>query len=149
MIINEAGVGDAAALTQLALASKRYWGYDQAFMERCASELTVRESDLENAHAFVARDDDRVLGFYVLKSLDAENVELDMLFVEPRIIGDGVGGALMRHALDVARADAALTLQITSDPNAAPFYEHFGARLVGSSISSSTGRALPVYEISL
>jgi GNAT superfamily N-acetyltransferase len=76
-------------------------------------------------------------------------VDLDMLFVEPRSIGEGVGGALMRHATTLARGDGALTLRITADPFAVPFYEHFGAMLVGSSIAPYTGRSLPVYEIAL
>jgi GNAT superfamily N-acetyltransferase len=72
-----------------------------------------------------------------------------MLFVEPRSIGEGVGGSLIRDAARVALGDGATTMRITADPFAVPFYEHYGAVLVGSSISSSTGRSLPVYEISL
>jgi GNAT superfamily N-acetyltransferase len=149
VIISAARLDETECLTRLALASKRHWGYDDAFMERCASELTVRESDLEAYRVLVARKAEAVLGFYQLIPFDESCVELDMLFVEPRFIGEGVGGALMRHAIDVARDDGALTLRIVSDPCAAPFYEHFGAVLVGTSIASSTGRSLPTYELSL
>lgn len=149
MIISPARLDETGSLTRLALASKRHWGYDDAFMERCASELTVRESDLETHRVFVARDAEQALGFYQLIPIDESCVELDMLFVEPRFIGEGIGGALMRHAVNVARDDGASALRIVADPCAAPFYEHFGAVLVGSSISSSTGRSLPTYELSL
>ena len=149
MIIDEANVGDVDILTHLALASKRHWGYDDAFMERCRDELTVNEVDVATHRVIVARDAERALGFYQLIPLDESRVDLDMLFVEPRSIGTGVGGALMRHAMGAARRGGALTLQITADPYAVPFYEHFGAVLVGSSIASSTGRTLPVYEIAL
>jgi GNAT superfamily N-acetyltransferase len=149
VIIDEARVGEADTLTRLALASKRHWGYDDAFMERCRAGLAVHECDLVTNQVFVARDADRVLGFYQLLPLEKFYVDLDMLFVEPRSIGDGVGGALMRHASTLARSDGALTLRITADPFAVPFYEHFGAVLVGSSIAPSTGRSLPVYEIAL
>jgi GNAT superfamily N-acetyltransferase len=97
----------------------------------------------------VARDDLDVLGFYVLRSIDETREELDMLFVDPAFIGRGVGGALMRHAIDVSRDLGASALVIVSDPFAVPFYEHCGGELVGSSISSSTGRTLPVYEVPL
>ena len=149
MMIDEADSGEADVLTRIALASKRYWGYDDAFMERCQSELTVQARDIESNPVFVARDAGRILGFYVLTSVDVTHRELDMLFVEPSSIGEGVGGALMRHAMDCARDDGASTLQIVADPNAATFYEHFGAKRTGTSISASTGRALPAYEVSL
>lgn len=149
MIINAAKVDEADTLTRLALDSKRHWGYDDDFMERCRGELTLRATDIETQCVFVARDDSNVLGFYVLCSLDETSDELDMLFVEPTFLGEGVGGALMQHARILARAGGASVLRIVSDPYAAPFYEHCGGELVGSSISSSTGRSLPVYEISL
>jgi GNAT superfamily N-acetyltransferase len=149
VIIDEARVGEADVLTQLALASKRYWGYDEDFMERCRRELMVSERDIETRHVFVARDAERALGFYLLLPIDDSCVELDMLFVEPQSIGDGVGGALLRHAAMLARGEGALALRITADPFAVPFYEHLGAVLVGSSVSASTGRSLPVYELAL
>lgn len=149
VIIDEARAGEADTLTRLALASKRHWGYDDDFMERCHAELTVHERDLEINHVFVARDAHRALGFYQLLPLDDSSVDLDMLFVDPQSIGEGVGGALMRHATMVACGDGALTLRITADPFAVPFYEHFGAVLVGTSIAPSTGRSLPVYEVVL
>jgi predicted N-acetyltransferase YhbS len=149
MHIDQAESGEAAVLTRLALASKRHWGYDDAFMERCQSELTVHASDIETNPVFVAREAGRILGFYLLTSVDATSMELDMLFVVPSSIGDGVGGALMRHAMNAARTEGASTLQIVADPNAAPFYEHFGARLTGTSLSTSTGRSLPTYEVPL
>jgi GNAT superfamily N-acetyltransferase len=149
MIIDEARAGEAGTLTRLALASKRHWGYDDDFMERCRTELTGHERDLETNRVFVARDAHRALGFYQLLPFDDSCVDLDMLFVEPQSIGEGVGGALMRHATMVARGDGALTLRITADPFAVPFYEHFGAVLVGSAIAASTGRSLPVYEVVL
>jgi GNAT superfamily N-acetyltransferase len=149
MIIDQARGEEADDLTRLALASKRHWGYDDDFMARSRNELTVHEGDLTTHRAYVARDAERRLGFYILIALTETSVEMDMLFVEPSSIGSGVGGALMRHAVERARTDGATTMRIVADPFAAAFYEHVGAVLVGSSVSSSTGRSLPEYELSL
>ncbi len=149
MIIDEARGEEGDVLTRLALASKQHWGYDDDFIERCRSELMVQAIDIESHRVFVARDDVDVLGFYVLRPVDETREELDMLFVDPAFIGRGIGGALMLHAIDAARESGASVIVIVSDPYAAPFYEHCGAELVGSTVASSTGRTLPVYEVPL
>ena len=46
MMIRAARSDEAVRLTQLAFDSKRHWGYDDAFMELCRSELVVREGDV-------------------------------------------------------------------------------------------------------
>jgi GNAT superfamily N-acetyltransferase len=149
VIIDKAKSDEGDILTRLALASKQYWGYDDDFIERCRRELTVDANDIDSQRIFVAREDVDVLGFYVLRPMNETREELDMLFVDPAFIGRGVGGALMLHAIDVARESGASVIVIVSDPYAAPFYEHCGGVLVGSSVSSSTGRTLPVYEVPL
>lgn len=148
MIISEALRIEVGALSELALRSKRHWGYDDAFMQLCKVELTVRPADLASAEVFVARahDRDEVFGFYVLRTNEGP-AELEMLFVEPSHIGEGVGAALMKHALRVASLEGHLTVNIVSDPFAATFYEHLGAYIVGTSTSSSTGRQLKVYQL--
>ncbi|MGA7834676.1 MAG: GNAT family N-acetyltransferase [Acidimicrobiales bacterium] len=149
VVVDAAQPGEADALTVLALASKRHWGYDDEFMTRCEAELTVHESDLSTHEVFVARDGNAVLGFYLLIARGTEVAELDMLFVEPGSIGTGVGRELLHHALAVARATGCTHVRVTSDPFAAPFYERGGARVIGSARSGSTGRELPLYEFAL
>ncbi|MFY9782425.1 MAG: GNAT family N-acetyltransferase [Acidimicrobiales bacterium] len=151
MIIRAARNDEALTLTQLAFDSKRYWGYDDDFMERCRSELVVREEDITQGNVFVSVDetDGDVTGVYILKTLSDSLAELDMLFVAPPRIGDGVGAALVAHAIDLARATGHATMRIDADPFAAAFYEHQGAVLVGTSTSVSTGRELPTYEFRL
>jgi GNAT superfamily N-acetyltransferase/SAM-dependent methyltransferase len=146
--IRLARLDEVAILTQLAFESKRYWGYDDEFMERCRSELVVRESDVATGLVFVATDGQGgvVTGLYVLKMVNSDEAELDMLFVDPSRIGDGVGALLLAHALETARASGCSVVRVESDPFAAAFYEHQGATLVGVSTSASTGRDLPLYE---
>jgi GNAT superfamily N-acetyltransferase len=150
VIIRAARADEASTLTQLVFDSKRHWGYDDDFMERCRSELVVREEGIAQGNVFVAVDDsdDEALGVYVLKTLSDSIADLDMLFVAPSSIGDGVGAALVAHAIDVARIARRAAIRVESDPFAATFYERQGAVLVGTS-TSSTGRELPTYEIRL
>jgi GNAT superfamily N-acetyltransferase len=137
-------------LTELVFESKRFWGYDDAFMERCRSELEVHESDIAAGCVYVAVDEhDGALGVYVLKGVNEGEAELDSLFVSSSHMRVGVGAALLAHALNRARDDGYATMRLDSDPFAAIFYERRGATLSGTTISTSTGRVLPRFEFRL
>jgi GNAT superfamily N-acetyltransferase len=136
--IRPARAEEAAALTALALRSKAHWGYDDAFMERAATELQVTDV----AGVFVVERDGALAGFH---RVDGD--ELSMLFVEPGAMGAGVGTALLDHARAHAHASGIEELTIESDPNAAPFYARHGAQHVGERRSPSTGRALPLLRL--
>jgi GNAT superfamily N-acetyltransferase len=151
MMIRAARSDEAARLTQLAFDSKRHWGYDEAFMELCRSELVVREGDVHRGNVFVVADEssDAPIGLYVLTTVSELEGELDMLFVDPSHIGGGVGAALLAHAKDLARERGLSVLRVEADPFAAAFYEHEGAVLIGTTRSVSTGRELPTFEFRL
>ena len=143
---------ECADLTELAIRSKTHWGYSRDFMASCRAELTVSPEDLgraEFAH-FVAEQNGRTAGFAVLARRSSAEFELDALFVEPALIGHGVGSALMSHVLAYARGHDAQSILIQGDPHAAGFYESLGASLIGARESASIpGRFLPEYRLSL
>jgi GNAT superfamily N-acetyltransferase len=148
--IRPARLDETDALTQLALASKRHWGYDDEFMARCTPEMTVHETEVAEGRVFVAAEGDDVpIGFYSLKDLSEGVGELDMLFVTPEHIGEGAGAQLLDHSFEQARVRGWSVMRVESDPFAATFYEHLGGDCVGTARSSSTGRELPLFEYSL
>lgn len=136
---------EAEELSALALRSKGHWGYDSAFLEACRAELTLTPE--QAAAARVVREGDHPIGFHLLDAR-LDQGELLMLFVDPSVMGRGVGRAL----LDDARRDAAdrgwTSLRIESDPDAERFYLAHGARRIGSVSSGSVaGRELPLLEL--
>ena len=48
IIVRPARPEECAALSELCLRSKGWWGYDAAFLEACRDELTIRPPDLGN-----------------------------------------------------------------------------------------------------
>ncbi|MET9291602.1 GNAT family N-acetyltransferase [Streptomyces sp. NPDC003077] len=143
MPIRAARPDEAERLTELALRSKAYWGYDPAFMEACGEELTLREADVEPCRTHVYERDGRLLGLVTLEGEPPEGV-LGMCFVEPSAIGQGIGRRLMEHARSQARRLGFDRLSIDADPNALPFYLAMGAVQVGTAPSGSIpGRELP------
>lgn len=146
MIVRDAGIADLVVLSALAFTSKAYWGYDDAFMEACRAELTVRAEHLETYVVRIAELDGAIAGFHGVERT-AKHPELMWLFVAPEFMGRGIGRALLDDAAAVARDLGAATLTIVADPNAQAFYVRAGARVVGAEPSGSIpGRNLPRLE---
>ncbi|AUY51672.1 GNAT family N-acetyltransferase [Streptomyces sp. CB01881] len=149
MRIRPARPDEAERLTELALRSKAYWGYDEAFLEACREELTLDPAGIEPRRTAVAEADGRVLGFVTLVGTPPEG-ELGMLFVEPDTIGRGVGRSLVAHLRAQAAALGFRRLTLDADPNAEPFYLAMGATRIGTTPSESIpGRELPLLALEI
>ncbi|MFF1925512.1 GNAT family N-acetyltransferase [Streptomyces sp. NPDC058221] len=141
---------EAADLTELALRSKAYWGYDEAFLAACRDELTMSPGDIGPRRTAVAEEEDgRVLGFTTLEGAPPAGV-LGMMFAEPDAVGRGVGRLLFGHVVSEARRLGFVRFTIDADPNAEPFYRAMGAVRIGATPSGSIpGRELPLLEFTL
>ena len=84
---------------------------------------------IERDEVIVAELDGEVAGLAVL-FIGAEEAELDGLFVEPRLWRRGIGAALVDVATHEARKRG-LTLMVTANPSARPFYESCGFTVEG------------------
>jgi GNAT superfamily N-acetyltransferase len=146
LVLRRAVCGEAAEITALVLRAKAAWGYDPQFMRRAAAELVVSEQDIASREVFVAQVGEILAGVAAIDHV-AEPPEIDRLFVDPVHQGTGVGRALLRCALEAARAHSLRELAIVSDPHAEAFYLSQGAIRVGAQRSPSTGRELPLLSI--
>ena len=144
--VRGARAGEAAALTALSVRSKAHWGYDDAFMRSSQASLTVGDADIAAGRVLVAERDRLVFGVARVEP----DGELGLLFVDPLALNRGIGRALFDAAAALARRLGARRMVIVADPNAAPFYERMGAKLVGQAPSDAIpGRMLPLYEYDL
>lgn len=134
---------ELAVLTDLCMRSKAVWGYNKEFMDACRAELTINLGDLNYTEIAVAEEGGKVIG---IAQVEVKGTDADLLklFVEPGLIGSGVGAALFRWAARRARELGADRLVIDSDPSAVPFYRRMGAQQIGNAPSGSIpGRTLP------
>lgn len=139
--------GEAALLTELALRSKGYWGYDQAFLDSCRAELTIAPDEVPGRCIVVAEAAGQILGFYSVDGHPPAG-ELGNMWVDPERIGTGVGHRLWQHAMTTARRAGFVTLRIGADPGAEGFYRAMGAQRIGVTPSGSIpGRMLPLLQI--
>jgi GNAT superfamily N-acetyltransferase len=142
--VRRARPDEEAALHELALRSKAYWGYDDALMDTWRDELRVEPSDLEAGRVLVATVGEAAVGFATVTA-EPPDAELEAMFVEPGAIRTGSGTVLFGAACDLARDLGCVRLLIESDPHAEGFYVRQGAVRIGERESVSVpGRLLPL-----
>ena len=150
MKIRRACAEDADALTEIAFAAKRHWGYPESWIRRWQDALTVLPQYVIQHPTFVAVLDGEFVGFCAVQ-MEAGEASLDHLWVLPSFMGRGVGRALFQHAEKIARESGAMRMKIIGDPHAERFYSRMGATLCGRESGSMDGeeRFLPLLEKTL
>lgn len=145
MRIVRAKAEDASALTEIAFAAKRHWGYPEPWMARWTEQLTIEPEFIATHETYVAILENSPVAFYALGPKEGR-MELRHLWVSPAAMGRGIGRTLFRHALERVRELGFSALEIESDPNAEGFYLRLGARRVGyrKRESTSQDRELPI-----
>ena len=142
---------DAAALTEIAFAAKRHWGYPERWIQTWRDVLTMRPEFIAANVTYSAMEDDCAVGFYLLTT-ESDGLHLDHLWIIPRAMGRGIGRALFEHAAEQAKGLEFPAIKIEADPNAEGFYLRMGAKRVGTNVTEIEGerRELPllVYPLS-
>ena len=149
IVLRPARPEEADEISALALRSKGHWGYSRAFLEACREELTVTPEQCAQGRVTVAVRGSRIMGFHSVVGAPPEG-ELSAIFVDLPWIGTGLGGRLLRDALDAAARAGFRRVVLDADPGAEGFYARHGAVRVGQVPSGSIpGRVLPrmVFEL--
>jgi GNAT superfamily N-acetyltransferase len=145
--IRRAVPGEAPVLREIAIASKRYWGYADDWMVRWAELLAIPPEYVERNEVYVAELDGRAIGLAALIPR-GEECELDHLWLLPEHIGKGLGRRLFEHARDRATQLGAARLTLEAEPQATGFYERMGARTIRDNVSAM-GRLVPIMHLEL
>lgn len=141
--IRRAKVCDSETLTNIAIKSEAYWGYDSDFMERFKKAYKITEDFISNNPTFVIREDENVVGFYGVIIAEDET-SLEYLFIEPKSIGKGYGKALWNHMINTCKKLDVKKIEIVSGPQAKGFYTKLGAVPAGEVASLVIkGRKVP------
>ena len=101
----------------------------------------VAKQFLPNADLWLATDDgDRPMGFMVM-----DGSQIEALFVDPAVHGNGYGSLLVDHAQSLAPA---LTVDANEQAiNALAFYLSRGFRVIGRSPTDDQGRPYPLVHL--
>jgi GNAT superfamily N-acetyltransferase len=141
--IRRARPEEAATLRDLAHRSKAYWPYSAEFLAAVEPLLQLDASDVAAHEVWVLELGGTVMGWHRV-TLHEERAELEDLWLEPALIGSGLGRLLFEHAVSVAAAHAASRLEWDAEPYAEGFYRAMGGEAIGRSPSAAeAGRTLP------
>ena len=91
--------------------------------------------DFDNIAMYAAEEDGALCGFYALRPADGGDCELNNLAVPPACRRRGIGGALLAHAFDTARAAGFRGIRAGIVEENAPlraWYEQHGFRHTGA-----------------
>ncbi len=149
LAIREAQPFEADILTDIAVRSESYWGYDPDFMNNFKLKYKVTEQFIEENPTYVIEKDGRIIGFYGMINHNNET-ELEYLYVEPEHIGKGIGKLLWDHFVNRCRQDGIERITLVTSPQAVGFYTKQGAVQTGEVESLvRKGRMVPklVYDI--
>jgi GNAT superfamily N-acetyltransferase len=148
--IRRAAASDAPALTRIAHAAKRHWGYPERWIELWKDALTITPDFISNNQVYVAFVNAKIAGFSALVVTE-NKMWLEHLWVSPKHIGTGLGKRLFIHAAGIAATTGAKAMEIESDPYAEAFYNRMGAKRVGEVVSTIEGdkRVLPLLAFDL
>jgi GNAT superfamily N-acetyltransferase len=150
LAIRRAEAREAEALTALAHAAKRSWGYPESWIEGWHDALSFTGAMIESLPVYVALENGELAGVAAL-AVHGAQATLEHLWVDPRRARRGIGRALLAHMCRVAGGLGARVLRIESDPNAEAFYVRCGARRVGARRADvgAVRRSLPRLELEL
>lgn len=147
MRLRKPQISELPALSALIMRSKAVHGYDAAFMEACREELTLTPEKVAAGPVIVAELDGAPAGVAQIMAHDDE-WHLQLLFVDPRHMGSGLGRHMLAWADEEARHMGATELLIEADPDAEFFYLKMSAKRQAPS-ESIPGRMLPLLVLAL
>jgi GNAT superfamily N-acetyltransferase len=111
--------------------------------------LQLGEDDVVAHEVHVLERDGVIIGWHRVTFHD-DAAELEDLWLEPGLIGKGLGRALFDHAAEIARGHGAVALEWDAEPFARGFYEAMGGVEVGRTPSAAApGRTLPRMRLEL
>ena len=89
--IRPARAEDAADLSALCMRSKAHWGYDDDFLRKCETELTITPERIGRGRVLVAEDaSGALLGMAAAEPLADGTFDLALLFIDPKAILESI-----------------------------------------------------------
>lgn len=128
-ILRPARKDEAQILTEIAIESEAYWGYDAEFMQQFKMHYSVTDDFIENNMTYVLELDKMIIGFFGIIN-EHEEATLEYLYLKPEYIGMGYGKVMWGHLIEVCKREQIKKLVFVTSPQAKEFYIKMGAVVI-------------------
>jgi GNAT superfamily N-acetyltransferase len=142
MTIRDAMPNEKADLEALQLRASLVWEEYREPLLAAPEVIVVPAGAIAAGRVRVAVAADGPAGFSVVTPVIDGACELDGLFVEPELMGRGIGRELVADVM--ARSDGARRLDVIANPRAVGFYEKLGFQ-PGDPVQTRFGAALRMH----
>lgn len=144
----EAYESDVPVLRVLARNAEAIWGFSEKFLQIFDDDYNVTNDFVINNTVYVMVQNNTILGFWGLIQ-DAQNAELEYLYVDSKQVRKGFGKRLWNHMSEWCRSNNIIRIDFVTSHPAVDFYLKCGAILNGSAYSLIDGREIPrlYYEV--
>jgi GNAT superfamily N-acetyltransferase len=141
--IRNAKSDEHGILTDIAIKSEAYWGYDSDYMNKFKSIYSVSVEFINSNPTVVIEEEEKIVGFYGIVNKISET-SLEYFFIEPKYIGKGYGKLLWNYLIRDCKNLGIKELSIITSPQAKEFYVKMGAIPCGEVESLlKKGRIIP------
>jgi N-acetylglutamate synthase-like GNAT family acetyltransferase len=94
--------------------------------------IQLPSEQIAGGRVFVAECEGVIVGFAAIEPREDGEIELDGLFVEPRMQRLGVGRFLIEYCAEVAHKQGSTAIHVVGNPHAAEFYSACGFEEIGT-----------------
>src|SRR5690606_41703078 len=99
MIYEEASFIDSEELTDVAVRSKRHWGYSKEAMELWNENLTITENYLKEHTVIKAVREDEIVGFFRLEEIKP-TTRIAHFWIDTPYLSKGYGSYLFKYMMN-------------------------------------------------
>ena len=129
MIYEEASFIDSEELTDVAVRSKRHWGYSKEAMELWNENLTVTENYLKEHTVIKAVLEDEIVGFFSLEEIKP-TTRIAHFWIDTPYLRKGYGSYLFKYMMNFLKSKNVEKATLVIDPNSQRFFEKKGGTVI-------------------
>ena len=146
MIFEKAEPADCQNLSELAVRSKRHWGYSKEAMEHWNVNLTITEEFLNSHTVIKATLEDDIVGFFALETIQP-TTRIAQYWVDTPFMRKGYGSTMFKYLKDFLKQNKVEKATIVLDPNGLAFFESKGAKVLNKIEHKVKNKFLLIVEI--
>ncbi len=129
MIFEPATVKDIDELSEVAIRSKRHWGYSKEAMELWNQNLTITEDFLKSHTVIKATLEDEIVGFFALEEIHP-TTRIAQYWIDTPYMRKGYGTVMYNYLKDYLKMRNVEKVTLVLDPNGMAFFEKKGAKIL-------------------